>query len=36
MTFSLAHEMVRSNLKLDLATICIGGGQGMAVILERK
>ena len=33
---SLAHEMVRSNLKLGLATLCIGGGQGMAVILERK
>jgi len=33
---SLAHEMVRSNLKLGLATLCIGGGQGMAVVLERN
>ncbi|HLB27911.1 MAG TPA: acetyl-CoA C-acetyltransferase [Dehalococcoidales bacterium] len=33
---SLAHEMARSNLKLGLATLCIGGGQGMAVVLERN
>ncbi len=33
---SLAHELVRSNLKFGLATLCIGGGQGMAVIIERK
>jgi len=33
---TLAHEMARRNLKLGLATLCIGGGQGMAVIIERK
>ncbi|MFC2006717.1 acetyl-CoA C-acetyltransferase [Chloroflexota bacterium] len=30
------YEMVRQNLRLGLATLCIGGGQGMAIILERK
>ena len=33
---TLAHDMSRRNLGLGLATLCIGGGQGMAVILERK
>jgi acetyl-CoA C-acetyltransferase len=33
---TLAHEMARRNLHLGLATLCIGGGQGMAVIIERK
>ncbi|OGO19642.1 MAG: acetyl-CoA acetyltransferase [Chloroflexi bacterium RBG_16_50_9] len=33
---TLAHEMIRRNLKFGLATLCIGGGQGMAVIVERK
>jgi acetyl-CoA C-acetyltransferase len=33
---TLTHEMARRNLKLGLATLCIGGGQGMAIILERK
>jgi len=33
---TLAHEMNRSNLKYGLASLCIGGGQGMAVIIERK
>ena len=32
---TLAHDMARRNLNLGLATLCIGGGQGMAVILER-
>ncbi|MFH1031326.1 MAG: acetyl-CoA C-acetyltransferase [Chloroflexota bacterium] len=31
-----AHEMTRKNLQFGLATLCIGGGQGMAIILERK
>jgi acetyl-CoA C-acetyltransferase len=30
------NEMKRRNLHLGLATLCIGGGQGMAVIIERK
>ena len=33
---TLIHEMMRKNYKLGLATLCIGGGQGMAVIAERK
>ncbi|MBA7576946.1 Acetyl-CoA acetyltransferase [subsurface metagenome] len=33
---TLAHEMMRKSYKLGLATLCIGGGQGMAVVLERK
>ncbi len=33
---TLVHEMVRRDLTLGLATLCIGGGQGMTVILERK
>lgn len=33
---TLAHEMNRRDLHLGLATLCIGGGQGMAIILERK
>lgn len=33
---TLAHEMKRRNLKFGLAALCIGGGQGMAIIIERK
>lgn len=33
---TLAHEMARSNKRYGLATLCIGGGQGMAIILERN
>jgi acetyl-CoA C-acetyltransferase len=33
---TLAYEMQRRDLKLGLATLCIGGGQGMATIIERK
>ena len=33
---TLIHEMTRRNLKFGLATLCIGGGQGMATIVERK
>ena len=33
---TLAHEMQRRNLRFGLATLCIGGGQGMATIIERK
>lgn len=31
-----AHEMKRKDAELGLATLCIGGGQGGAVILERR
>lgn len=33
---TLIHEMIRKNFQLGLATLCIGGGQGMATIIERK
>jgi len=33
---TLIYEMMRKNYKLGLATLCIGGGQGMATVLERK
>jgi acetyl-CoA C-acetyltransferase len=33
---TLVHEMARRELKTGLATLCIGGGQGFAVVLERK
>ncbi len=33
---TLIHEMMRRNYRLGLATLCIGGGQGMAIVLERK
>lgn len=32
---SLIYEMERRGSKLGLATLCIGGGQGIATILER-
>jgi len=32
---TLLHEMARRNNKLGLATLCVGGGLGMALILER-
>ncbi len=35
-TVTLLHEMVRRNAQFGLAALCIGGGQGMALILERK
>lgn len=31
---TLIHEMQRKGLSLGLASLCIGGGQGMAMILE--
>jgi acetyl-CoA C-acetyltransferase len=33
---TLVHEMERRNLRYGLAALCIGGGQGMCVVLERK
>ncbi|HOB86082.1 MAG TPA: acetyl-CoA C-acetyltransferase [Bacillota bacterium] len=32
---TLLYEMARRGLKLGLATLCVGGGMGMAMILER-
>ncbi len=34
-TVTLLHEMKRRNNRLGLATLCVGGGMGMAMILER-
>jgi len=33
---TLLHEMRRRKITLGLATLCIGGGQGMAMIVERS
>ena len=32
---TLLHEMGRRNAKKGLATLCIGGGMGVAMCLER-
>jgi len=32
---TLMNEMMRNDVELGLATLCIGGGQGMAMALER-
>jgi acetyl-CoA C-acetyltransferase len=32
---TLMNEIKRKNLNLGLATMCIGGGQGMAIVVER-
>ncbi|MBZ0117645.1 MAG: 3-oxoadipyl-CoA thiolase, partial [Sandaracinaceae bacterium] len=32
---TLAHEMKRRGARLGLAALCIGVGQGLAVLLER-
>jgi acetyl-CoA C-acetyltransferase len=32
---TIIYEMKRRNLHRGLATLCIGGGQGMAVVVER-
>ncbi|MBM4313993.1 MAG: acetyl-CoA C-acetyltransferase [Deltaproteobacteria bacterium] len=33
--YSLAVQMQKKDVNLGLATLCIGGGQGMAMVLER-
>ncbi len=33
---TLIHEMMRRDYQFGLATLCIGGGQGMAIVMERK
>ena len=32
---TLIHELIRSNKKKGIATLCIGGGQGIAMCIER-
>jgi acetyl-CoA C-acetyltransferase len=34
-TLTLAYELRERDLRLGLATLCISGGQGLALILER-
>lgn len=34
-TSHLCHEMRRRGAKLTIGSACIGGGQGIAVVLER-
>ena len=34
-TVTLIHEMLKRDAKKGLATLCIGGGQGVAIALER-
>jgi len=34
-TYSLAMQMKKKDLNLGLATLCVGGGQGMSIVLER-
>lgn len=36
LVLTLLKEMKRRNLNLGLASLCIGGGQGGAILLERK
>jgi acetyl-CoA C-acetyltransferase len=33
---SLMHEMKKRNLQRGLASMCVGGGMGMAMILDRE
>ena len=33
---SLVHELIRQNKNKGVATLCIGGGQGVAMCVERK
>ena len=32
---TLVHELKKRNLKKGIATLCIGGGQGIAMCIER-
>ncbi|MCI4357088.1 MAG: acetyl-CoA C-acyltransferase [Thermoplasmata archaeon] len=33
---TLVHEMLRSNSHLGLATLCMGGGNGLSLLVERE
>ncbi|AOP35427.1 beta-ketoadipyl CoA thiolase [Leptospira tipperaryensis] len=35
-TLSLAYELKRKNKKIGVASLCIGGGQGIAIVLENS
>jgi acetyl-CoA acetyltransferase len=34
-TTTLVHEMQKRQAKLGLATLCVSGGMGLALLLER-
>lgn len=36
LVLTLLHEMKRRNLQLGVAALCVGGGQGAAMLLERR
>jgi acetyl-CoA acyltransferase len=36
LVLTLMKEMKRRNVQFGLATLCIGGGQGGSIILERE
>lgn len=33
---TLIHEMTKRDLTLGLATLCVGGGLGFAMVIERE
>ncbi|BDA80590.1 acetyl-CoA acetyltransferase [Leptospira kobayashii] len=35
-TLTLAYELRRKNLKYGVASLCIGGGQGIAIVIENS
>jgi acetyl-CoA acetyltransferase len=36
LVLTLLLEMKRRNLELGVAALCVGGGQGAAILLERR
>ena len=32
---TLVHEMIRNSIKKGCATLCIGGGMGIAICIEK-
>ena len=36
LVLTMLHEMARRNTSLGLVTLCVGGGQGGAIVLERS
>ena len=36
LVLTLLHEMKRRDVGLAIASLCVGGGQGAAILLERK
>jgi acetyl-CoA C-acetyltransferase len=36
MVVTLMYEMIKQDARLGLATACVGGGQGGAIVIERR